>query len=163
MHGKATMTRVFGFGQPRLASRTWLNSQSIDALLIETRNVNADSLGMAVQFRRNLIRCLARLAFHRHTCVPNPIGGGMLAACQFANLSFLSLILRRSCFDIFWYHSLLDTSTSYCSPIEEWSISYSGLTFTIPLVTHPGPEMPANLAVSWGDSIRASPDVSHSR
>lgn len=95
----------FGFGQPRLASRTWLDPQSLDALLVETRDVNADGLGMAMQFCRNLIRGLARPAFHYHAGVPNPIGGGMLAAGQFADGSFFSLILRISCFDMFGHHS----------------------------------------------------------
>ena len=95
-----------GFGQPRFASRTRLNPESLDALLVETGHVNTYGLGMAVQFRRNLIRGLACPAFHYHAGVPNPISGGMLAASQFADGSFFSLILCSSCFDLFGHFSV---------------------------------------------------------
>jgi hypothetical protein len=82
-----------------------LNPESLDASLVETGHMNAHRLGMAVQFRRNLIRGLARPAFHHHAGVPNPIRGGMVAASQFADGSFFSFILRTSCFDMFGHHS----------------------------------------------------------
>src|SRR2546429_1708723 len=79
---------------------------------------------MAMHLRRNLIRGLARPAFHHHAGVPNPIGGGMVAARQFADGSCFSLILRSPCFDLFGHHSAPSSqkhSTSYCSPFEELS------------------------------------------
>jgi hypothetical protein len=79
--GQGDDDTAFGFAQPRLASRTGLHSQTIDALLVETHDVNANGLGMAVQLRRDLIRGLTRPAFHHHAGVPYPIGGSMLAAC----------------------------------------------------------------------------------
>ena len=43
--GQGDDTTSVGLGQPWLASRTGLNPQSIDALLVETRHMDADGLG----------------------------------------------------------------------------------------------------------------------